>query len=156
MGVAPKKSSAKDSTSSGGLVAPPFHDLGLVKFSGGLPPGFKKATLLPSTEKLLEKDEMWIAGYGCTNLETPTGQGILRTVDLPILEPVTNKIEMSFQQGQKGACYGDSGGPAFAKRNNTYFLVGVGSRMYPDKRLIYTRIDLVEGFARWIQDALRN
>jgi hypothetical protein len=54
------------------------------------------------------------------------GDGILRVTEAPISFVLETEIRLD--ERKAGTCSGDSGGPAFLKKNNEYFLMGVTSR----------------------------
>lgn len=76
--------------------------------------------------KLKKQDNVIIAGYGETkNINQP--KGILRTITSKIISPVNDKNMFFSVKGLKEnqtVCFGDSGGPAYYLKNNTYFVVG--------------------------------
>ncbi len=135
-------------------------DVALIKFSGGLPSGFQPAQLLPSS-RLLKNSEMAIlAGYGLSDGNSSAGAGRLRVVEIPISNARYSKSEVLLDQTNgKGACHGDSGGPAFIKVNDVFQLWGVTSRGSGtggndcSGYSIYTRI---VPYAQWINSTLAS
>jgi secreted trypsin-like serine protease len=141
------------------------HDIGLIRFSGGLPQGYQPAALLSAQEsqQLSKGTEVILAGYGITNAQTQEGAGVLREVSVNIKGQL-GKTEVVLDQHQgKGACHGDSGGPAFVNENGQLLLWGITNRGYPDNApddcrhfSVYTRI---QAYADWINTTvtqLRN
>ena len=135
-----------------------WNDIALVKLEKSAPADFKLA-VLPTAEtiKLLVKgSKLTLAGYGITNavirkvlkdkngkvvigkdgqpatIELPgRGSGTLRRVSNIAVTGVTADLkEISFnQENLRGACHGDSGGPALLQlKDGTYIQVGVTSR----------------------------
>lgn len=139
-------------------------DIAIVHFKGGLPSGYQSAKLLPSSQSLKKGESVTLAGYGVTQM-TPfggTGSGVLRKVDnVKISNPKFAKTEVLLDQRQgRGACHGDSGGPAFVKRNNVVYLWGVTNRGYPPtgpddckQYSIYTRI---QGHASFVNQSVSD
>ena len=105
-------------------------DIALVRISGPLPAGYKPVPLYPDMGKIKASDELIVAGYGLSwAWGVKSGEGILRSTTLKIKEPRSGKTEMLFAQTLKhGVCSGDSGGPAFVKKEGQLYLAGVASR----------------------------
>jgi len=134
------------------------HDIAIVKLSAAAPADFKLA-VLPTAEtiqQLLVGSKLTFAGYGITNaivrdfkkdqngkpvldkngqpqvVEFPSeGSGTLRRVsDMLVTHVTSDQKEISLdQRNLKGACHGDSGGPALLTlQNGTDIQVGVTSR----------------------------
>ena len=135
-------------------------DVALIKFSGGLPAGFHPAQLLPASRPLKNKETAVLAGYGLSDGKSSAGAGRLRVVEIPISNVRYSKSEVLLDQTDgKGACHGDSGGPAFIKINNELQLWGVTSRGSGtggndcSGYSIYTRI---VPYGQWINSALAS
>lgn len=130
-------------------------DIALVKFGGGLPPGFKPASL-DSNDSVAKGERAILAGYGVSNARTKEGAGILRKTEVAVANPRTGKSEMIFDQSHgHGACHGDSGGPAYFKRGGKMILGGVTNRSYPNTaaddcahKVVYTKI---ASYRPWIE-----
>lgn len=134
-------------------------DIALVKFSGGLPPGYRPAAVM-GNHKLVDGETVTLAGYGITNGSRDTGAGRLRLVDTQIKNANFSRSEVSIDQSHgKGACHGDSGGPAFiTSPNGGYQLWGITSRGQggpPDDCngfAIYTKI---KSYSKWINSVAK-
>ncbi len=127
-----------------------WNDIALLKLNSAAPENFKLAQLPPivKASNLQIGSQLTLAGYGITNsvirkvvkdkrgrqrLVELQGQGAgtLRVIDqINVVAITANESEITLDQTQnKGACHGDSGGPAFIKQNNgALVLVGVTSR----------------------------
>ena len=135
------------------------HDIAVIHLNGALPAGYHPATLLSaSASAAIKKGDLTeLAGYGITNAQTQDGAGTLREVSVKDLRATRpNRSRPGPTQG-KGACHGDSGGPAFAKVGGELQLWGVTNRGYPDNApdnckeyAVYTRI---EAYADFISQA---
>jgi secreted trypsin-like serine protease len=138
------------------------HDIALMRINGSLPTGYHPAQLLDASASaaLRKGDTTLLAGYGITNASTQDGAGVLREVEVPISKQLGQTEVILDQRKGKGACHGDSGGPAFTTDGRLW---GVTNRGYPDNApddcahyAVYTRI---EAYADWIsatETALRN
>lgn len=127
------------------------NDMALVFLRSDAPEGFKLAKLPASdiTSELKGKS-VTLAGYGVTTplvnkigmdpdsgelvvIPLPTeGDGVLRQVsgiETLAISPDAKEFMVSGYGGTKGACHGDSGGPAYlAQEDGSFLLVGVTSR----------------------------
>lgn len=101
-------------------------DIALVHFDGGLPAGYSPVTLIAKDAKLANGTEILVAGYGVTDGKAGTGSGILRQTMSSIVG-TASKTEMVTDEHKSGACFGDSGGPAFVKEGNDLAQWGVAS-----------------------------
>ncbi|AZZ35664.1 hypothetical protein CIK05_02235 [Bdellovibrio sp. qaytius] len=135
-----------------------WNDVAVIKLETPAPADFKLA-VLPTAEtikQLTKGSKLTLAGYGITNavvrkvvkdkngkvvldkdgqpmtVELPgRGAGVLRRVSNIVVTNVTaDEKEISFDQANlRGACHGDSGGPALLQlQDGTYIQVGVTSR----------------------------
>ncbi len=95
------------------------HDLAIVKFAGALPAGYQLAKFLDDESLLKEGTTVTLAGFGInktdgTNTESDNR---LSKVDIEVAVPDFGQHEVILdQRNGKGACHGDSGGPAFLER----------------------------------------
>lgn len=80
------------------------------------------------------------------------GEGLLRYTEAPISKIHTSEVELD--EKKAGTCVGDSGGPAFIKINDSYFLFGVTSRgsAFCDEVGVYTNALY---FLKWINDTAK-
>ena len=134
-------------------------DLAIIKFSSGLPKSYKPV-VLGNTADLQNGKEVLIAGYGRTDGVNKKGAGVLRKTFATIAETHYGETEVLFdQQNGKGACHGDSGGPAFLSTSKGLIQWGVTSREHldPDKDCthfsVYTKI---EPYLDWINENSLN
>ncbi|MGZ3708863.1 MAG: S1 family peptidase [Bdellovibrionota bacterium] len=135
------------------------HDIAVVRFEGGLPKGYAKAKILEDSSGVRAGDSVTLAGYGITNAASQAGAGVLRKVDVTVVNPDLGKTEIVFDQSSgHGACHGDSGGPAFVKQGSSLLLLGLTNRGYPDdapddclEQSVYTKIS---AYLNWIQSAV--
>lgn len=111
-------------------------DIAVVRFEGGLPAGFKAAKLLSNSANLKDGQAVTLAGYGTSDGIAQTGAGKLRFVETTLKNATYTKSEILMEQSKgKGACHGDSGGPAYVKSTNgEYVVIGVTSRGVDDPK----------------------
>ncbi|MFN9065996.1 MAG: S1 family peptidase, partial [Bdellovibrionales bacterium] len=100
------------------------HDIALLKFTGGLPAGYKPSPLMRPTMELRRNDKITVAGYGINSVIKNKGSGILRFAEVRIADPDTTQTEFRVSQWLRGVCMGDSGGPAFKTINGVQYVVG--------------------------------
>lgn len=104
-------------------------DMAMVGFIGGLPEGYKAAEMLADSSQLKDGETVTLAGYGTSDGVAGTGAGKLRFVDTTIQQAAYSESEILMEQSKgKGACHGDSGGPAYINVNGKRLLAGVTSR----------------------------
>jgi secreted trypsin-like serine protease len=131
-------------------------DIAVVRFAGGLPSGYEPVELLPPTDALRNGEVVVLAGYGITSAATQQGAGVLRKTEVTVKNAAFGQTEVELDQTEgRGACHGDSGGPAFVQSGANMLLWGLTNRGYPDNgpdncltNSIYTR---VAPYAAWIR-----
>ena len=107
-----------------------WGDITLIHLDGKIPAGYHAATLLGASHTFKKGESITLAGYGIDSKDNSDSAGTLRQVDVTVAEPVWGTTEILFDQTNgKGACHGDSGGPAYVKNaDGTLALFGVTSR----------------------------
>ncbi len=136
-------------------------DIALVKFGGNLPAGYKPVRTVSSDQDIRAGSEVTLAGYGISNAQTKTGAGKLRRTEVSILQNRPGKSEMILDQSHgRGACHGDSGGPAFLRNGRKLVLAGVTNRGYPPHtpddcghQVVYTKLP---AYKSWIQKSTKK
>jgi len=111
----------------------PHNDIGLVRFAGGIPAGYKPVTLLnPSVmNQFVKKDTPIIAsGYGIRSGDG-TDSGALYKTTLDVLESYPKTVVVG--RAGTSVCHGDSGGPAFVSVGGKLYQWGVASRVEDSK-----------------------
>lgn len=141
-------------------------DIALVRFEGGLPPGYSKVNFLTDATKLSDNMDVLLAGFGASKVamkqDPKTGQlaadhelaGKLRSVTTTMKNAKYSKSEFLIEASKgKSACHGDSGGPAYVKVDGQEILTGITSRGVDDAQdmcnvsAAYTSIPF---YASWI------
>ena len=106
-----------------------WGDIALLRFEDQAPEGFAPVRLLGDATQLKDGMDATLVGYGLTDMETQVDPGKLMKANVKIQNAKFSETEISFGQTDgKGACHGDSGGPAYATINGKLFLIGVTSR----------------------------
>jgi secreted trypsin-like serine protease len=115
------------------------NDIALLLLDKEIPNGFEAVKLGSEVDVLNSEDMVTLAGYGINVVSMPSkgdgGIGILRSVEQNIINPNYGSTEILINIKNKGTCSGDSGGPAFIKKDNEFILVGNASRM-TDKDIV--------------------
>lgn len=125
-----------DFTKNDGVPEKNWGDIAVLKFEGHeLPAGYKPASVLFNKDVLQTGMTVTLAGYGLDKFEKKglssvgVGSGILRKADVTLADSQFSETEILFSTTDgKGACHGDSGGPAYLVLKNKVVLVGVTSR----------------------------
>jgi secreted trypsin-like serine protease len=119
-----------------------WHDLALVKLASPIPAGYSVAKVLPSKDMLKTGGTVTLAGYGINtpqsdpNSQDSSGAGTLRKVEQTVINDAYGDTEFLVSlANNKGACHGDSGGPAFVRQGSNLYLIGVASRMTEKDRV---------------------
>lgn len=94
-----------------------INDVALLTISppeGEIPP-----PRVPIAERVKSGDTLTILGYGATQVENPTGSGVLRIGEMQVNEVTTDSIFSNYTSATtSNTCFGDSGGPAFIEDGN--------------------------------------
>lgn len=140
------------------------NDIGLILIEEKAPQGFQLAKIAPAqlSRTLRAGSEVTLSGFGVNKFQrhpvtgeslVSEGSGVLRKVDkIKLLSILPSGEELTFDQSiGRGACHGDSGGPAllFDKVTKRNVVIGVTSRGGGncDRTVVYTA---VMGYESWI------
>jgi secreted trypsin-like serine protease len=131
-----------------------WGDLSIMSYSGTTPRAYKPAQIADENA-IADGDEVILAGFGVLSGETMTPSQSLNSVSVRVKKAFYSRSEFTIDQTpDRGACHGDSGGPAFIRQGNDLILVGITSRGFDSacaKATIYTR---VATFLDWIQSVV--
>lgn len=104
-------------------------DIAIMKISKAAPSGYRAASLLSDRMAIRNGSTVTLAGYGITDGQNQTGTAELRQVKVKVADINFSKTEVKVDQtAGRGACHGDSGGPAFVNIKGQNLLWGVTSR----------------------------
>jgi secreted trypsin-like serine protease len=101
------------------------EDVAVIKLAKPAPKGFKPVPVLQDSRALPIGEKLLIAGFGRTDqgMGEPTLAPSLQYTYTP-LAFFDKRLVVIDQREGTGACAGDSGGPAYAKRGNQLFVIG--------------------------------
>ena len=135
-------------------------DILILKLNAPIPAGFKVVSLLPTSFNLSAVKAVTLAGWGWTDGIKKTDTTTLRKVEVTLKDANYAETEILVGSTGKGACHGDSGGPAYVNVNGKNYLAGVTSRADDTdskgeciSSTIYTKTQF---FNSWIVDAAKN
>jgi V8-like Glu-specific endopeptidase len=105
-------------------------DMALVLLKKDIPPTHLITPIVPSDYVPAADQIFVIAGYGVTNGILKDASGTLRMAAVRLVEGELGDSEFVTDQTLgSGACFGDSGGPAYVIANDELYLAGVVSRV---------------------------
>lgn len=116
-------------------------DISVIRLASPAPAGYKPVSIYKGP--LSPGDEVFLAGFGQTETGS-SGRLLYTAVNLAEID----SDELVVNKEGTGACYGDSGGPAFVQLGNTLGLVGATSRGESGCRgaSVYTRVSYFESW----------
>ena len=115
------------------------HDIAVIVLNEDLPAEFAPATFLPENTVNLDDlktvfdgqtTDVVLIGFGVFQEDPRQNSEVLRQTTTPAR--FQNQFVITDQSKGSGGCNGDSGGPAFFKWNDQYYLVGVTHGPYGD------------------------
>jgi secreted trypsin-like serine protease len=134
-------------------------DIAIVKYFGNTPAGYRPVNILPNLSPLKNNSLVLLAGFGISDGVKKSGSGVLRQVMTNITDAGFSQTEIQLEQRRgRGACHGDSGGPAFIVANGVQYLWGITSRGYQDPKdhcnvfSVYTNL---LAYLNWVKDSAR-
>lgn len=107
----------------------PNFDLALVQFEGQLPSDYKPTTWIETFSPTTDRFWLYVAGYGVSD-EIKADSGELRYSRVTIENAIqlTNQSYLvGNQSNAEGICKGDSGGPAYIRIQNEFYVLAVVS-----------------------------
>lgn len=106
----------------------PPHDIGFIQLEDPAPAGYDPVAIAGSRDALRVGDELMLAGFGVTHYDAETS-GLLYKLTSTVtrIDRAAHELQIDGHSGYS-ACMGDSGGPAFVRRDGHLQLVGLTSR----------------------------
>lgn len=101
-----------------------LNDVAVIKLSKPAPATHKPVAVLSDKHPLIIGQSMLLAGYGLINDVTGERTKELRQVTVPLAK-ILPTILVTDQTQNKGACNGDSGGPAYLEKNGALIVYGI-------------------------------
>lgn len=130
-------------------------DIGLVHLAADIKPGYPIYRINAQPEIL--NSSLWLYGYGVTGTKN-SDSAILRKVILSAEEYIFEGLSIIIpENGLRGICLGDSGGPGFVKKDDTLEIASVNSFGYGPRDNVCggrSNLILVYPFASWISKTL--
>lgn len=111
-------------------VANGLGDIAVLRFLDEAPLGYYPVRVMTSPQLLQKGLPVTLAGYGLTDMQPEQVDPFkLMKADVTLADAAYSKSEILFDfSNGKGACHGDSGGPAYATLNGKLTVIGVTSR----------------------------
>ena len=104
------------------------HDVALVRLAGPIRPGYVPANFLPRSVRVSPGDSVVAAGYGDRSFKSTSPDYRLLTFDFRVGSvPAHTTLVTLNATRQGGIGSGDSGGPAWVRKNGALYFWGVAS-----------------------------
>lgn len=103
------------------------NDIGLIILSEDVPDSAKPVKIANANLELPKKTPVYLAGYGVTLKRSKPDTGKLRQVTVKFKSSNSKRKAFSVGKFFRGACAGDSGGPAYVKVGSELQLAGATS-----------------------------
>lgn len=107
-----------------GLFVTAYNDVAVIKIQGSIPDGYQPVSLIAADREVPVNSDLILAGWGALDDDSFTFSSNLQFATVK-LSKYWNTHLITDQTDKKGACSGDSGGPAYVY-NNQQELVVVG------------------------------
>jgi secreted trypsin-like serine protease len=130
-----------------------WGDIAVFKADHPIPSGKVPAVLMAGDESLKPGHYVTIAGYGQRAVGPRPSTGELYKVDVALANVNYSSTEVLAENKGRGACHGDSGGPAYTVLNGRLYLFGIishgiGGAGECDSSTVYTN---AAKYTSWIQ-----
>jgi secreted trypsin-like serine protease len=134
-------------------------DIALLKLSVEAPVGFAPIGIHADTDSIPLQSKLLLAGFGTTNDEKGTAAVSMNQVEVSLDSLVEDYLVID-QTDYKGACFGDSGGPAYLKTAQGWLVVGATHAARPGffdchHKSDYTSLSKYEAFILNIAEELK-
>lgn len=107
-----------------------MNDVALIRFAGTKAAGYDVAKFLDDESVLVQGASVTLAGYGLNKTDgiNTESDNTLRKVNVEVFGDFGSTEVVLDQQNGRGACHGDSGGPAFINVGGAEYVWGITSR----------------------------
>ncbi|WP_413584800.1 S1 family peptidase [Bdellovibrio sp. HCB274] len=99
-------------------------DIALLKLSEDAPEEFTPVGIYQDTDKIPLDSKLLLAGFGVTDDSEHTAAKSLNEVTVSLFALADDYLVID-QRDKKGACFGDSGGPAYISEAGTWYVAGI-------------------------------
>ncbi|MEK2688073.1 S1 family peptidase [Bdellovibrio sp. GT3] len=99
-------------------------DVALLMLAENAPAGFVPAVIHADTDSIPLQSTLLLAGFGLTDDMTREPAKSLLQVEVSLFNLIDDYLVLDQRNG-KGACFGDSGGPAYLADSGNWYVVGV-------------------------------
>ncbi|WP_413575214.1 S1 family peptidase [Bdellovibrio sp. HCB290] len=100
------------------------NDIALLKLSENAPEEFVAAVIHQNTDIIPLNSSLLLAGFGLLDEEVHTPAKSMNEVTVSLYALIDNYLVID-QRDKKGACFGDSGGPAYLSAGGVWYLTGI-------------------------------
>jgi hypothetical protein len=104
----------------------PANDIGVIILAEDIPAGYRPAPLADLNWDL-RGQELIFAGFGITSSMSRDDTGTLRQAEVPLLSVEKGSQRIVSGKAFEGVCSGDSGGPAYVKKDGKLYFTGIAS-----------------------------
>lgn len=125
------------------------HDIALLFLSERAPSPYVPVPILQDFSLLTPGQTLVVTGFGMVNFENKKYDAFLKKLEVEVFKDVVSFpdfIDVRPKISGSATCHGDSGGPAFLKIAEKYFLVGILKGGNCTSNSVYTRLDVHKNF----------
>lgn len=129
------------------------HDVALVRLAGPIRPGYAPATFLPRTARVSAGDPVVAAGFGDRSFKSTSPDYRLLTFDFRVGSAPANATLVTLSATRHGGIgSGDSGGPAWVRKNGALYFWGVASSA-EEEGMAEAAYENLAAYRGWLEQA---